>query len=160
MVLVRPRNPADIPACVEVLSEVHESDDYPHRWPRDPAGWLTPENMVAAWIAENDNGIVGHVVIVDQLGALWVSRLFARPGHRGSLVGESLLRQACIGGATMLDVIEQSSKAIELYERTGWTLVDTRPAAWTMSDGRRPVERIYRSDPYSNQLAKAVPTQR
>ncbi|WP_269454875.1 MULTISPECIES: hypothetical protein [unclassified Rhodococcus (in: high G+C Gram-positive bacteria)] len=42
----------------------------------------------------------------------------------------------------MLDVIERSSNAIELYERTGWTLVDTRPAEWTMSDGRRPVERV------------------
>ncbi|KZF05776.1 hypothetical protein A2J04_23640 [Rhodococcus sp. EPR-279] len=65
-----------------------------------------------------------------------------RPGHRGSLVGDSLLRQVRIGGASMLDVIERSSNAIELYERTGWTLVDTRPAEWTMSDGRRPVERV------------------
>ncbi|CCQ15891.1 putative uncharacterized protein [Rhodococcus sp. AW25M09] len=53
----------------------------------------------------------------------------------------------------MLDVIEYSTKAIELYERTGWTLVDRRPAEWTMSDGRRPVERIYCADPRSNRLA-------
>ncbi|MDI9895669.1 GNAT family N-acetyltransferase [Rhodococcus sp. IEGM 1381] len=160
MALVRPRNAVYLPRCVEALSEVHESDDYPHRWPPDPAGWLTPENMAAAWVAEHENCIVGHVVIVDKSGVLWVSRLFVRPGYRGSLVGDSLLRQARIGGASMLDVIERSSKAIELYERTGWTLVDTRPADWIMTDGRRPVERIYRVDPHSNQLTEAVPKRR
>lgn len=84
--------------------------------------------MAAAWVAAHENCIVGHVVVVDKPGALWVSRLFARPGHRGSIVGDSLLQQARIGGASMLDVIERCSKAIELYERTGWTLVDRRPA--------------------------------
>lgn len=151
MVLVRSRSPADLRLCVEALHEVHESDDYPHRWPLDPVSWLTPENMAAAWVAEQGNRIVGHVVIVDNPGALWVSRLFVRPGHRGSLVGDALLRQARIGGASMLDVIERSSKAIELYERTGWSLVDRRPANWIMSDGRRPVERIYRADAYSTE---------
>lgn len=151
MVLVRPRSSADLPGCVEALSKVHESDDYAHRWPQDPAAWLTPENMMAAWVAEHDNQTVGHVVLIDKPGALWVSRLFVRPGHRGSLVGELLLRQARTAGASMLDVIEHSSKAIELYERTGWMLVERRPAEWTMSDGRRPVERIYRVDPDSNE---------
>ncbi len=108
--------------------------------------------MTAAWVAEYEHRIVGHVVVVDRLGALWVSRLFVRPEHRGSLVGDSLLRQARIAGASMLDVIEHSNKAIELYERTGWTLVDRRPAEWTMSDGHRPVERIYRADPQSSEL--------
>ncbi len=92
MVLVRPRNPADVPGCVESLREVYKADDYPHRWPQDPAGWLTPENMVAAWVAEHDNRTVGHVVLVDK-----------------------------------------------------------RPAEWTMSDGSRPVERIHRVDPHSDE---------
>lgn len=43
----------------------------------------------------------------------------------------------------MLDVIEHSGAAIALYERTGWSLVDRRPAGWIMSDGTRPMERIY-----------------
>ncbi|WP_143546131.1 MULTISPECIES: GNAT family N-acetyltransferase [unclassified Rhodococcus (in: high G+C Gram-positive bacteria)] len=103
--------------CREVLRENHESDDYPHRWSHDPAGWSTPENMAGAWVAEHGNRIVGHVV-VDEPGALAVFRLFVRPGHRGSLVGDSLVRQKRIGGASMFDVIERSSDAIELDERT------------------------------------------
>ncbi|MCZ4518949.1 GNAT family N-acetyltransferase [Rhodococcus ruber] len=114
--------------------------------------------MAAAWVAEHENRLVGHVVIVDKPSALWVSRLFVRRGHQGSLVGDALLRQARIGGASMLDVIERSGKAVELYERTGWTLVDRRPAEWTMSDGRTPVERIYRADPHSNELTSKCPT--
>ncbi|OZC45217.1 hypothetical protein CH286_18320 [Rhodococcus sp. WWJCD1] len=160
MVVVRSRDPADLPLCVEALIDVHKSDDYPHRWPHDPADWLTPENMAAARVAEHENRIVGHVVIVDKAGALWVSRLFVRPGHRGSLVGDALLRQARIGGASMLDVIERSGKAIELYERTGWTLFDRRPAEWIMSDGRRPVERIYRADSHSTEHNSTGPTLR
>lgn len=101
--------------------------------------------MTAAdgWVAENDGGIVGHVCLVDRDGALWVSRLLVRPGARGLRIGAALLAIARTRGTLMLDVIEQSEHAIKLYERTGWTLLTTRPADWTMADGTRPIERIY-----------------
>ncbi|RRQ27818.1 GNAT family N-acetyltransferase [Rhodococcus sp. Eu-32] len=143
---VRPRENSDLPECVRALREVHESDGYPDRWPDDPATWLTPAETDAAWVAEKANSIVGHALLVRRDAALWVSRLFVRPSGRGSAVGTSLLsrmRDYADGRTLMLDVIERSGAAIALYERTGWSLVDRRPAGWIMADGTRPMERIY-----------------
>ena len=104
--------------------------------------------MVAAWVAEHNNDTVGHVVLVDKLGALLVSQLFLIPGQRGSLVGDSLLWQARIGGESMLDAIEHSSKAIELYERTGWTLIDLVDSASEIRAGKAsPRGRLYKRYP-------------
>ncbi|MGB7240227.1 MAG: GNAT family N-acetyltransferase [Rhodococcus sp. (in: high G+C Gram-positive bacteria)] len=140
---IRPRRPDDLPGCVRMLAEVHESDGYPNRWPDDPAEWLAPENSVAAWVAEHDGRLVGHLVLTGRNDELWVSRLFVDPSARGSKVGEALLRQARSCGVLMLDVVESSERAIALYERTGWTLVGRRDAEWIMSDGTRPIERTY-----------------
>lgn len=135
---------SDLPGCVQVLREVHEADRYPDRWPEDPQAWLLPD--ADSWIAVTDGSILGHVSLVDRDDALWVSRLLVRPGTRGQQIGELLLEAARTRGTLMLDVIEHSQHAIRLYERTGWTLIDTRPANWIMADGTRPVEHIYSSN--------------
>lgn len=140
---IRPRRPEDLAQCVEALSEVHTVDGYPHRWPDDPVGWLSPADLDSAWIAERAGRVVGHLALVGREDALWVSRLFVRPDARRSHVGEGLLDKARERGVLMLDVIEQSTSAIALYERTGWTLLVRRPADWTLSDGTRPMERLY-----------------
>lgn len=49
---VRRKRPSDVEACVAGLREVHEHDQYPWRWPTDPAAWLQPaESTMAAWVA-------------------------------------------------------------------------------------------------------------
>jgi GNAT superfamily N-acetyltransferase len=37
---------------------------HPSRWPADPGGWITPRGLAAAWIAEHDGLIAGHVALV------------------------------------------------------------------------------------------------
>ena len=49
---MRRKRPSDVEACVAGLREVHEHDQYPWHWPRDPAAWLQPaESTMAAWVA-------------------------------------------------------------------------------------------------------------
>ena len=102
-------------------------DGYPHRSPDDPVGWLSPADLDSAWIAERAGRVVGHLALVGREDALWVSRLFVRPDARRSHVGERLLDKARERGVLMLDVIEQSTSAIALYERTGWVRVGAIP---------------------------------
>ncbi len=141
---VRPRTDADLPACVEVLRAVHSSDAYPMRWPEDPADWITPPGLTAAWVAERKSRIVGHVCVV----GVTVSRLFADPVARGLGCGAVLLEAAQShaareGLSLVLDVVDDGGAAVALYERLGWRLVERRLADWSAPDGRRPVVRIY-----------------
>lgn len=150
-VKIRERRDVDLPECVRALREVHDRDRYPDRWPTDPTAWLEPDR--AAWVAEVDGTIAGHIVLMDREDGFWVSRLFTRPFARGTRVGEELLdRVRAHAGSRplMLDVIEQSTSAIALYERTGWTLSSTRKAGWVMEDGTVPIERIYVADSEMN----------
>ena len=100
--------------------------------------------LTAAWLAERDAAVVGHICVA---GAT-VSRLFVDPVARGLGCGELLLDAAQAyaardGLTLMLDVIDDGGAAVALYERLGRRLVELRPADWTGPDGRRPVVRIY-----------------
>jgi [ribosomal protein S18]-alanine N-acetyltransferase len=61
---IRVRTAADLAACVAILRRVHEVSGYPSVWPGDPGGWLTPRGMIAAWVAEHDGQIAGHVLLI------------------------------------------------------------------------------------------------
>lgn len=100
MVTVRSRLVADLPACVAALAQVHRVDGYPSRWPADPAGWLTPRQMLAAWVVDGSDTVDGHVALTDAVDAALaraagqpaaelavVSRLFVRPAARGQRLG-------------------------------------------------------------------------
>ncbi|MGB8943735.1 MAG: GNAT family N-acetyltransferase, partial [Streptomyces sp.] len=102
---IRPRQAPDLPACVEVLAQVHAADGYPTNWPDRPADWLAGSSLTGAWIAELGGRVVGHVALCrstadDVAPALWsgregvaveetavVSRLFVAPGARGHGIG-------------------------------------------------------------------------
>lgn len=150
---IRSRREADLDACVVALRAVHLSDGYPHRWPEDPAGWLSPSDLLAAWVAERGERVVGHVTLrarVPEHGAaIWseatglppgrlacVSRLFTAPDARGGGVGAALLRAArerahAEGRRAVLDVVDTSLEAIAMYERRGWRCVGSVPwASW------------------------------
>lgn len=79
-----------------------------------------------------------------------VSRLFVVPAARGRGVAEALLGTASSHAAThglrlMLDVVDDGSPAVAVYERLGWRLVDCRTADWTTPAGHRLPVRVYLS---------------
>ncbi|MGD0238883.1 MAG: GNAT family N-acetyltransferase [Streptosporangiaceae bacterium] len=159
---VRPREPRDVPACVAALRRVHEASGYPSRWPDDPGGWITPRAMVAAWVAEHDGEVAGHVALVRGLnvecllratglpveGLGGIVRLYVDPHFQRLGLARALLDTAADAAAEhdlkpALDVVDDSGPAIALYERAGWKLVGTQPATWTDPDGSVPVIRCY-----------------
>jgi GNAT superfamily N-acetyltransferase len=146
---LRPRQPADIPTCVAVLAVVHAADGYPLGWPADPAAWLTPAGLLAAWVAETgQQRVTGHVALCRAAGdeaAVWstasalpperlaeVARLFVAPGARGQGVGAALLAEASAWARAhdlrpALQVLNHDHAAVALYERAGWHRVATGP---------------------------------
>ena len=58
-----PRDAGDVPTLVTALRAVHERDGYPVRWKADPAAWLTPDGLQAAWVVEQAGHPVGHAAL-------------------------------------------------------------------------------------------------
>ena len=159
---IRIREAADLAACVAVLRRVHEVSGYPSRWPDDPGGWLTPRHLVAAWVAEHDGVVVGHVALVrgvrlecllratgltsSELGG--ITRLYVDPEARRWGLARALLETAADAAVAqglqpVLDVAADSRPAIALYERAGWQLAGTQLATWVNGDGITPTVRCY-----------------
>ncbi|MFF3087912.1 GNAT family N-acetyltransferase [Streptomyces nojiriensis] len=152
---VRRRTDADLGACVQVLAEVHERDGYPVNWPDHPGGWLSGPELLAAWVAELDGRIVGHIGLSraaadDAAPALWssregvsgaaaaavVGRLFVAPAARGHGIGELLMARATREARErdlhpVLDVVASDASAVALYERLGWELLATVEQRWS-----------------------------
>ncbi|MFF2195852.1 GNAT family N-acetyltransferase [Streptomyces sp. NPDC058157] len=151
--LVRRRTDRDLDACVRVLARVHERDGYPVNWPERPADWLRQPTLLAAWVAERDGRVAGHVGLArstadDAAPGLWsrregvgnratavVGRLFVAPGARGRGIGALLLAQAARaardrGLHPVLDVVASDTAAAALYERLGWELIGTAEQRW------------------------------
>jgi len=152
---MRTRDEADLPACVELLREVHALDSYPVHWPEDPAAWLTPRNLLAAWVVVQHGAVVGHAVLRGAPGTTGaepisaatgvqpdrialIARLFVAPTARRHGVAARLLEAAsneagARGLLLALDVVGSHSAPIALYERAGWRRVATVP--WTPAVG-------------------------
>ena len=152
---LRPRQPDDIAQCVTLLADVHAASGYPLLWPDDPAEWLSPDNLLAAWVAEGDGAVIGHVALrraEDQLSApAWsaatglpprrradVAKLFVAPRARGLGIGTTLLSAARAeagrrGLTPVLEVLDHDRAAIALYERAGWRRVASDPVPWAPS---------------------------
>lgn len=168
MTRIRPRLPADLPACAAALRGVHEASGYPSRWPDDPVGWLTPRGQVGAWVAWTESGeVLGHVALRrgdakeaapawavregPDAGALaYVARLFVVPRGRGGGVGAALLEEALTharaqGWRAVLEVDAGAEAAIRLYERRGWRRVATGAARWRNTRGEHPPMHVYLS---------------
>lgn len=129
--MIRKRRERDLDACVAVLAQVHTHSGYPHHWPDDPARWLTPDELTAAWVAEADGRVVGHVALCGRE----VSRLCVAPAARGAGLGGRLLRAveeeaAARGLRPVLEVKTTDTSAIALYERLGWVRRATERQEW------------------------------
>ncbi|MEV6842521.1 GNAT family N-acetyltransferase [Actinoplanes sp. NPDC051411] len=138
-VSIRPRTPADLDACVAALREVHEADGYPTNWPADPAAWLTPPELAAAWVASLDDvPLAGHALLVNRpSGELELARLFVPPAARRRAVASALLAAAAsVRRPLVLEVVDDGrSSAIALYEAAGWRHTHSTTAAWTTPAG-------------------------
>ena len=146
-VLVREKATSDQAQRIALLLTVHQRDGYPLYLPADVPAFITPDYEVAAWVAEHDDRVVGHVALhrasvdptlpaaqratglpADRLAV--VSRLFTSPRLRRSGVGRSLLRYATEqayqrGQRAVLDVGKTLPAAVALYESEGWQRVDS-----------------------------------
>ncbi|SCE32339.1 L-amino acid N-acyltransferase YncA [Streptomyces sp. PpalLS-921] len=150
---VRRRTDRDLHACAEVLAQVHARDGYPVNWPAEASAWLSQPALTAAWVAELDGRLVGHVGLSrstagDLAPELWsaragvgadetavISRLFVAPSARGRGTGASLMARAVEearnrGLHPVLDVVADDTEAVALYERLGWQLLATTEQQW------------------------------
>ena len=131
---------------VPLLLRVHARDGYPlHATPGQATAFLASGRRVAAWVAEQDGRLVGHValhhdpahptlaVAAERTGLrvealALVARLFVDPDSQRDGVGRTLLRHAVEqaqsrGLRAVLDVGQTLHAAVALYEAEGWTRV-------------------------------------
>ena len=109
--LVRPRRESDLDACLAIARHSRITDDYPPRGPIDLPVFLSPPQQVAAWVAEADGTVVGHVALHRTGAAVTVAagsqylgvapdavavvaRLMVGPGARRTGAGRLLLDTA------------------------------------------------------------------
>jgi GNAT superfamily N-acetyltransferase len=166
MMLIRARQPEDLDGCVAVLRRVYATTGYPSGWPRDPARWLSPADQVAAWVAEDDGLLAGHIALVQgvrtecllraagrdasELGG--IARLFVDPAAMRRGLARALLA-AAVGHARarglqpVLDVVDDDEAAIALYEASGWKLAGITTATWVTPAGIAPTLRCYVASP-------------
>jgi GNAT superfamily N-acetyltransferase len=153
---IRTRREDDLDRCVGVLADVHAVDGYPLYWLYDPLGWLSPVNLLVAWVAQEKDGLpTGHVALCAAAGdpgaPVWsaasgypperlavVAKLFISPHARGRGLGTALLTTAIAEARRLdllpaLEVLDHDRSAIALYERTGWRRVASVPALWAQA---------------------------
>ncbi|GGO47918.1 hypothetical protein GCM10012287_21690 [Streptomyces daqingensis] len=141
-VSIRSRRDSDVASAAEALVKVHESDGYPVEGVDEPEAWLTPPEVLQAWIAELDDHVVGHVALGHPNGedavSLWLdqsdsaesevavlARLFVAPEARRMALGRRLTQAAMDyadekGLRLVLDVMAKDTAAMRLYEALGW----------------------------------------
>jgi GNAT superfamily N-acetyltransferase len=162
-VLIRPRRDGDLPACCDLVREVHATDRYPRYLPADTGSFLALPDRYGCWVAEADGDVLGHVALVapglsaatevatgalgrptDQLAV--VARLLVSPRARGRGAGRMLLAAATAeadrrGLWPVLDVDKDLGGAIALYQSQGWTRAGEATLNW--SGGRTLTEHVY-----------------
>ena len=122
---------------------VHERDGYPRHLPgSDYRSFLFGHEALGAWVVESDDRVIGQVALhphsskpvmdvattalgltADRLGV--VARLVVHPDRRGRGAGAELLARAAdeavaLGRWPILDVVQDLTAAVLLYERQGW----------------------------------------
>ncbi len=153
---IRPRTAADVPALAEVLAGQQAVSDYPVQWPLPVPveDFLVRGREEAAWVAERDGVVVGHVSVQrvgedpDGVGAAWraatgvdvegmaeVAVLFVGSDQRGTGVGGALLDAAVAhirdaGRVPVLDVVCTHADVRAYYRRRGWQEVGEVALAW------------------------------
>ncbi|WP_314416535.1 GNAT family N-acetyltransferase [Streptomyces kroppenstedtii] len=139
---VRPFEDSDLAEAAAALTEVHDTDGYPVEGVEKPEAWLRSDDVMAAWVAEMDGTVVGHVAVMSPQGeaavSMWtqqsgepeerigvLARLFIVKAARKQALGEALMQAAMSYGRErglrlVLDVMTKDTAAMRLYERLGW----------------------------------------
>jgi ribosomal protein S18 acetylase RimI-like enzyme len=135
--VIRERGEDDLDSCAGFLRDVHEVAGYPINWPVDPRAWLTPPEMLGAWVITTDDGrVAGHVALTaGSPGTALVERLFVDPKATGGGLGRRLLAHAVAMGSELgrrvsLEVADNCAAAIALYRRAGWQETGRTPIGW------------------------------
>jgi len=152
--MIRKREPDDLPVLVSLLGKQQPATSYPQRWPLPyPAEqFLVRPGELAAWVAVEDDAVVGHVSVtrlVDgRMSKEWtdatgrtadglaeVSVLFVAGDRHGAGIGGLLLDTAMDeirrrGLSPMLDVVGEDTNAGRFYQRRGWRTVGRARPAW------------------------------
>jgi GNAT superfamily N-acetyltransferase len=152
---IRPRTSDDVPLLAEVLAEQRAATQYPVMWPLvvPVESFIVREGELAAWVAELEGRVVGHVAVSDpgaELAPLWapatggaplgeLSVLFVGSTARGTGVGGLLLDTAVAwirahGLAPVLDVAEVNDRALAVYRHRGWQEVARTRLSWLPED--------------------------
>ncbi|KZF08859.1 MULTISPECIES: GNAT family N-acetyltransferase [unclassified Rhodococcus (in: high G+C Gram-positive bacteria)] len=153
---VRPRRHGDLTTLLPILQRAHELHRYPVRAAAVRADWLAPPNELAAWVAESDDAVVGHVALhstaapgtdpgADDASAQWrratgvaadrlavVSRLVTDgsvPGSGTTLLAHAIDAARDAGRVAVL-LVEPSSAALGFYRRRGWQQIGTSAQQW------------------------------
>ncbi|MFC7492249.1 MULTISPECIES: GNAT family N-acetyltransferase [unclassified Knoellia] len=153
-VTIRDRRPDDLTVLVELLGAQQPATSYPQRWPLPfpPEEFIVRPGELAAWVAVEDQTVVGHVSVTEltrsRMAAEWesatgrpadglgeVSVLFVAGGRHGSGIGGLLLDTALAeirrrGLTPMLDVVGDETTAGLFYRRRGWRTVGTARPPW------------------------------
>ena len=157
-VMVRERTAQDIPVLAEVLAAQQPHSGYPQNWPLPfPVENSSPApTRMRRGLAELDGRVVGHVAVSrvepgleadlwvagagrprEELAAVAV--LFVDHTVVGRGVGKALLATAVgaireSGRTPVLDVVQETAAAVELYRRTGWQVVGEGRPWWLPAD--------------------------
>jgi ribosomal protein S18 acetylase RimI-like enzyme len=140
--VIRPFDDTDLLGAAAALTDVHATDGYPVEGVAQPEAWLRSDDVLASWVAETGQRIVGHVAVMRPRGegavSLWteqsgdderrigvLARLFVVREARERALGEQLVRTAMDYGLRynrrlVLDVMVKDTAAMRLYERLGW----------------------------------------
>lgn len=162
---VRRRRREDIPLLVDLLMEQQPDTRYPFRnpLPMPVEEFLHADDAVAAWSAEVDGRLAGHVCRVGPLAGFsgaaemnrgcasahgcaveqlaWVSKLFVGRTARGTGLGRRLLETVLddireAGLYPCLEVLPVHEAALSLYTATGWReVMRVRPEWLTRATG-------------------------
>jgi ribosomal protein S18 acetylase RimI-like enzyme len=142
---IRARRQGDVEPLLAMMQIVKRVDGYPPRGPVDVERFMVPPEQLAAWVAEIDSVVVGHVALhatgandtvhlaarhtgkaPEELAV--VARVIVSPTARRIGVGHALLDTAVTGAHErgqhpILEVAVHFDAAIGLYESCGWKRV-------------------------------------
>ena len=147
-----------MPRLAELLAEQQPGSHYPLRWPLPfpVEDFLVRPGEHAAWVAELDGVVLGHVAVTAPSGDLAdrfaaalpdrrpddlaaVSVLFVALAARGLGIGGLLLDTAvahvrAAGRVPVLDVVPTHAGAVALYRGRGWREVGSFRPPWLAED--------------------------
>jgi GNAT superfamily N-acetyltransferase len=152
-VIIRPREPSDVPTLINILQDVYDLTKYPVDGPSSFPARFTSPNALASFVATYNSTLAGHAEIQDaskhspgitatlqpiESYAAFVS-LFVDPKIQGKGVGKRLVQEAVAWGKKegkrlVLIVLDKDEAAIRMYERMGWEKGNVYP--YKTKDGR------------------------